>query len=239
MNDIKEVQALWKDEPEAHKRLHEAFVDKVNQVPELKEHRDWVEQNIFGFGERSFLWMWYLLVKEMPAEFSFMEIGVFRGAILSAIRVISDMQGKKVDRFGVTPLDSTGDHWESDYRADIEKMHDQFETEKDYTIFEGLSTDEKIIQEASKNLYDILYIDGGHTKEVVQSDLKHYAPLVKPGGFLVVDDACNSFRIPHGMFPGIAPVTEAVDEVLPPRTPNEEWEFLFSIVHNRVYRKIK
>ena len=55
---------------ETHQRINETFIELVNADPELKAFRDFVEGNndtpvkIFGFGERSFLWMWKLLVDE-------------------------------------------------------------------------------------------------------------------------------------------------------------------------------
>lgn len=82
-------------------------------------------------------------------------------------------------------------------------------------------------------MYDILFLDGGHSYEVIKSDLKNYCPKVKRGGYLVIDDSCNNMDIPNGMFGGIASVTKAVEEYF----PNEEFEFLFSVVHNRVYLK--
>lgn len=35
---------------------------------------------------------------------------------------------------------------------------------------------------------DILFIDGDHRRSVVESDLEHYIPYVKPGGYIVCDD---------------------------------------------------
>jgi cephalosporin hydroxylase len=80
----------------------------------------------------------------------------------------------------------------------------------------------------------MVYIDGGHSYEVVQSDLKNYAPMVKPGGYLIVDDCCHKYNLPPGYFPGIESVSKAVDEVL----PNEQFKELFSVVHNRVFQRV-
>lgn len=232
---LQDVKNIWIDNPETHKAINKDFIEKVNSIPELKAHRDWVESNIFGFGERSFLWLHKLIVDEMPADFSFMEIGVFRGAILSLYKLLADMQGKKVTRYGVTPLDGSDGHWDSDYKKDIETIHDQFNLTKDYKILHGLSTDTEIIKEAQAVApLDILYIDGGHTYDVVKSDLEHYLPLVKSGGYLIVDDCANEMKMPFGFFQGIEPVTRAVNEVL----PNSKFEFLFNVVHNKIFRRL-
>lgn len=236
---LKEVQNAWQDTPEAHSDIHETFKEKVNEHIRMNEHRTFVENHIFGFGERSFHWLWYLIIQEMPAKFSFLEIGVLKGQTLSLVEMLANEMGKKAKCYGVTPLSTEGGVWESDYKADIEFIHDKFGLAKDYTILNGLSEDPEIIKKASKLKLDILYVDGGHSKEHVINDLQHYSPLVKLGGYMVIDDACNSFRMPFGYFQGIEAVTRVVDDLLPPRTPHPEWEFICSVVHNRVYQKVK
>lgn len=165
-----------------------------------------------------------------------LEIGVFRGQILCLLSMIAEIQDKKAEIYGITPLDSTDGHWESNYAQDIIDLHDRF-GQKQPVIIKGLSTDKKIIASSVKE-YDIVYIDGGHTYDVVKSDLSVYPYMVEKGGFLIIDDCCNSFDLPFGHFAGINSVTNAVDEFLPPCTPNEDFEFLFNVVHNRVYKRI-
>lgn len=234
-----EVKAFWQNDIEVQKQLNEGFVARTNSVDELNAHRTWVEQNIFGFGERAFPWLWYLVVKELPKSFTFMEIGVFKGQTLSLVKLLANMQKKKADRYGITPLSSEGGVWESDYRRDIETIHDQFNLKKDYILLVGLSEDPAIIEQTQKLPLDVLYIDGGHEERHITNDIEQYSGLVKVGGFMVIDDCCNSFRMPFGYFQGIQAVTNVVDAKLPPVTPSEEWEFVFSVVHNRVYRKLK
>lgn len=228
MNSIKEVQSIWQDTPETHKAINEYFTEQVNADPKLKAYRDWIEEKIFGFGERSFLWMWKLLIDEIPAP-EFLEIGVFRGQILGLIRLLSP----EASITGITPLDSTGGHWESDYAEDIKLLHTTFDL-KQPDIIKGLSTDEAVL-EVSKKEYDIIYIDGGHTYEVAYHDVYHYSGLVKIGGYLVIDDAGNKFNMPDGYFKGIEVVSKAVDELL----PNAYYEEIFNVMHNRVFKRIK
>lgn len=235
---LQSVKEHWKDAPETHKEIHESFIEKVNDVPDLKAHRDFVDQHIHGFGERSFLWMWYLIIQEMPQEFTFLEIGIFRGQTLSLVELIASMQGKKAIRYGITPLSTEGGVWESDYKADIEFIHNTFNLSKDYQLLVGLSEDEKIIKQAGKLKLDILYIDGGHEERHIHNDIDNYHGLIKPGGYMVIDDCCNSFRMPFGYFQGIDSVTKVVDEKLPPHSGSNEFEFIISVVHNRIYRKV-
>ena len=44
------------------------YTDKVNADQELKEYRDWIEANAFGFGERCFLWMWNVFLPHIEIE---------------------------------------------------------------------------------------------------------------------------------------------------------------------------
>lgn len=233
--NINTYKLSWIDTPEHHRFINESFTAKVNETPELKAHRDFTEQKCFGFGERSFLWLHKLIVDEMPEQFTFMEIGVYRGAILSLYKLLADLQEKKVTRYGITPLDGTDGHHESNYEQDIKTIHKQFKLKPDYKIIKGLSTAPEIIEHASKIEVDILYIDGGHTYDVVQSDLANYPQHVKQGGYLIIDDACCDMKMPWGFFQGIEPVTKAVNEW--EKTDNG-FEFLFNVVHNKVYRKL-
>jgi hypothetical protein len=238
-NSIDEVIKLWQPTEQYNVKTNDVFKKKVNNSPELKAHRDWVEQNAWGFGERSFQWMWKLLVDKMPEHFVFLEIGVFRGQILSLIGMLANLAGKSVMRYGVTPLSPAEINWESDYEADIRKIHDQFNIWADYIILKGDSTDPKVIESASGLLLDILYIDGCHAKSCVQSDIINYGPLLKVGGYLVIDDSACKFPMPWGYFRGIQSVCDGVDELLPPGINHDQYEHLFNIVHNRVWRKIK
>lgn len=228
---IHTLRTNWQDTPEYHSSVNNDFTAKVNSIDWMNEYRTWIENNVFGFGERSFLWLWKLLVDEMPSEFTFCEIGVFRAQILGLIKMLASDTGRKVTRYGVTPLDSSGGVWESDYRVDIEKLHDTFFIPKDYKLIVGNSTDAETI-ESARNEYDLLYIDGSHTYEDCLSDLKNYAPMVKHGGWLVIDDACTDMSMPFGYFQGIEPVTKATLEYI-----DENWEFYGNVVHLRVYRR--
>lgn len=232
LQDLKDV---WRNSDYVNKGIHEAFVQKTNSTPELKAHRDWVEQNIFGFGERSFHWLHQIVVNEMPETFKFLEIGGFRMQVVSLYQILADKAGKKVDRYCVSPMSGMDGHWESDYFADSKRIHDQFNIPNDYKLFHGSSTDSAIIAETSASApYDVVYIDGGHTYEVVKSDLENYVKLVKPGGYLIIDDCSNNLQMWPGCFPGIASVSRAVDEFMPAQT---DFEHIGAVMHNRIWKR--
>lgn len=236
MSIITELKEGWVNHPDYHKAINELFAKYINASPELKDHRDFVEQNVFGFGERSFQWMHKIIVDELPQVFTFLEIGVFKGQILSLYELLANISGKKATRYGVTPLSTAGGVWESDYKQDIEFIHDRFGLAKDYEILQGLSTDPEIIRQAQDLSVDVLYIDGGHDYDTVISDITNYLPILKPGGFLIIDDCCNDLDMPFGYFTGIKEVTKATNKIM---GANPDYEFLFSVVHNKVWKKIR
>jgi cephalosporin hydroxylase len=82
----------------------------------------------------------------------------------------------------------------------------------------------------------MLFIDGSHEYDDVVLDLVNYSPLVKSGGYLLIDDACNDMNEPFGFFQGIEPVTRAVLEWEKTEI-GQEFEFVFNVVHNRLYRR--
>jgi hypothetical protein len=88
---------------------------------------------------------------------------------------------------------------------------------------------------ASGQEWDVIYVDGGHDYEVAKQDIYTYSSFVKVGGFLIVDDCANRYNMPDGYFKGIETVSRAVDELL----PNDYFCELFSVVHIRVFKRIK
>ena len=234
MNTIKELEVEWSDNEANHRYIHETLCFKTNAVPELKALRDYVESNIFGFGERSFYWLFKLIADTQVYDMKFLEIGVFRGQILALMRILKP----KAQITGITPLDTTNDgvnhHWESDYAADIKKIHDDFNLEQP-KIIKGLSTDPEVTSEASKTRWDVIYIDGGHAYEVAKYDISHYSSFVRIGGYLIIDDCAHKYNLPDGMFRGIDAVSQAVDSLL----PNEFYREVCSVVHIRVFQRIK
>ena len=227
--NLTELKENWQDTPEYHKHIHELFTQLVNNDPILKKHRDYVEQNIWGFGERSFWWMWKLILDELQEQAKLLEIGVFRAATLSFWRILKPDAGI----IGVTPLDTSGDVWESNYADDIWKIHEDFDIEQPTIVAYRSESDSalKIVRACSNN-YDCVYIDGLHTHEGALIDLKNYAPMVRSGGFLVIDDCCCDMHMPFGYFQGIETVNSAFDE-----WDKSDFEFVFNCVHLRVMRK--
>ena len=232
MKTIQDIKNNWGNTEELQKAMHENMCELVDNDHELKLHRDFVQDNVFGFGERSFWWAWKLICAELPENPTLLEIGVFRSATLSLWKLLRP--DSKV--FGITPLDTSGDMWESDYEADIKHIHDKFNLPQPF-IFKGRSDNPEIVAAASSFLYDVVYIDGSHTFEDSLHDLNTYARLVKEGGFLVVDDAASRFNMPFGYFTGIKEVCDAL-QTWEASAGAKRFEFCFNVKHLMVYKRV-
>jgi len=236
------MMELYKDAPECHTQIWNTFKELVNQTPHLKEHREWVIANNHGYGNRALHWMWNLLVKTMPIEWKFLEIGVFKGQTISLISFLNRFHHKQGLVYGVTPLDETDKHPIDDYEYRIGQIYAQFGLDmSDLLIVEGLSTDPAVIQTVETLAqFDIVYVDGGHDYEVVLSDLEKYTPYICYGGYLVIDDASCDLKIPDNLirlnWRGIPEVCRALSDWWEGGGKNE-FEHLFAVGHNRIFRR--
>ena len=240
--------------------IYELFTERTNQNPMLREHRDWVEANKWGFGDRAFHYMWLLLLQNLHesgrADVELLEIGVFKGQTISLWTLIAQELQLGAHVTGITPL--TGKpplppllhrtrmlldrkyrqdahvgnlHIRSDYKDDIEKIFRNFGLEfGDVTLVRGLSQDESVHAQVRGKSFDLVYVDGGHRYEEVAADLKLYGPLVREGGYLVVDDAAY-FEPGSAFFKGFESVSTAANELDPRRYAN-----VLNVGHNRIYK---
>jgi hypothetical protein len=221
---------------ERNKFMYEMFESHVKKDEELLSSFEKCE----GFGETPFSYNWKLLVDEMPNNFKFLEIGVYKGRVCAQVSMLAKRLGKEHSIFGITPLSTSGDKYSryenDDFKAAIYKSFDTCKADKSkLTILHGFSQDPSIITEASKHAqYDIIFIDGCHDYEVVCQDIKNYLPLLKSGGYLVMDDCAKFIEHPYGRFHGHPDVSRATQELL---DNNKDLTYYFAIGHNRLWRK--
>lgn len=228
----------WEDTIEFHQRNRSNFEYFCTQNYLFYRIREWVKQNVWGFGEDVFAPMWHSLLSYLHAEFvrsneadtlDLLEVGVFKGQALAMWASITDCYITAVSTFA--PSGDVGFEFSEE---DVYVLFDEFNLYRNsLNLIKGDSTDPKVVEKAREQ-YHMVYIDGGHEYDVCTSDLKNYAPMVRPGGLLVVDDCCNNTQVPNGWFGGIVTVTQAVEDYM---RDNEEWEFLFSLVHIKVFRR--
>jgi hypothetical protein len=243
---FQEAVDFWQDTPEVHTTIYQEFKKNVNADQTLKQHRDFVVYHQFGYGNRPFHWMWNLICAEMPIHFRFLEIGVYQGQVISLMSLLNQRYGKRGVIFGLTPLAAVNDkfskHHEVDYEERIAMLYHQFGLDaSDLQIIQGLSTDKDVVRQADLNApYNVVYIDGGHDYDTVISDIAFYSQMVAVGGYLVMDDSANYLNIPDGLirmnWRGIQEVSDAVRAQL---ESNDQFEHIFSVAHNRVWKRVK
>lgn len=243
MPDLFQEAKQWKDTEAISKDFVDRFTEYVNGDAQLKEHRDHIEKHAYGFGERAFHWLWKLVIDEMPTSFNMLEIGVYKGQVLSLVRLLTNRTNRVASIVGVTPLSTfagrTGkftDFPDCDYRAMINNLHDEFNLEYP-TIIVGDSTSLEVHTKVSLDMppFDIVYIDGCHEYAYVANDLIFYIQCLKVGGYLVVDDSACHLKQAMGYFQGIQDVSEAVRTII---EPDADCVHLFACMHNRVWRKV-
>lgn len=230
---LAELKSEWADFPEFHKAVHEHYTECVNNDLRLNDHRTYIENRVFGMGERSFWWLWKLLLEELPENPKLLEIGVFKGATMSLWKLLRPDS----DCYGVTPLDGRGTGWtEDDYFAHITNIHHDFGLQMP-TLYVGGSAEPEMV-ELSQNTapYTVVYVDGDHSEAGALSDLVNYAPMVDSGGWLVIDDAACRTAQPWGYFQGIQSVCDAL-ATWERSEMAKDFEFQFNVVHLMCYKR--
>jgi len=220
-----------------HKAIYETFHVNAERNPVLDKHYSVTE----GFGELAFSWSWYLLVKAMPTQFKFLEVGVYKGRVLSLVKLVSNMLNKQATIFGVTPLNTSGDKYSKydtvDFLSEIKLSYSKSNLSFDSTqIIKGYSQDEEVLEKANANKeYDMIFIDGCHDYEVVCLDIYNYGKMLKVGGYLILDDASSLVKGAYGRFLGHHDVGTAVKDFLENDT---QFVHLYAVGHNRVWKKV-
>jgi hypothetical protein len=229
----------YENTAEWHQWAYEDFELKVRHTPWLFDHREWVVQNFWGFGDTAHWWLWKLLIEQVQDGFKFLEIGVYRGSILSLIPWIAKHQNKEAYTYGVTPLKPTTDDVhaytgsQDGYEADVAKACNIWADGVQPQLMAGMSYEPHIIADIKiYSPFDIVYIDGGHTFECVAMDLFNYTPLVAKGGFLVMDDASWFLNFESHIWRGYESVGLAIRRYLETQSI---FHHLFAIGHHRVF----
>lgn len=240
LTTLADVEAYYaKKEPERHKVLYEAFAQNITEKnPTVAKAFEVGE----GFGELAFCWQWQILVDAMKPDFKFLEIGVYKGRTLGIVQLLTQQTGKPCEIYGLTPLSNIGDKYsryaDEPYGPAISGNLVKMGAREplDIQLIEGLSTDAAAMTTAAnQGPYDIIYIDGGHDYEVVCHDIATFVPLLKSGGYLVMDDASLLLENPYGQFLGHNDVCNAIKDKIDGRS---DLTHLFAVGHNRCWKKV-
>jgi len=286
--------ASYKNTAEYNDTVWRSFTKQTDRVSFLKSHRDWVEQNSWGFGDRAFHNMWYLLLKDdvlTRHSPSLLEIGVYKGQVISLWALVAQQLSRPVEITAISPFEGSRTWWalklkmllgklkrimigsatcvglgrvrdflllaaqslssyfdhnlirdckmrsanfyeKADYSGNVSRIFENFALQSaNVNLVRGYSQDESVRRQVVGRFFDIVYIDGGHRLEEVVADLEFYSPLVRYGGYLVIDD--SSYNLPGTAFwKGHESVSRAVENWAAPGFTN-----VLNIGHNRVYMR--
>jgi hypothetical protein len=205
----------------------------------LQAHRSYYKLEQRGFGEDSFHVMWYLLMKELVPK-NMLEIGVYRGQVISLWALIAQKLDMTCDIHGISPFSSAGDNVSVylsniDYYADVLSNFSYFSLDLPH-LHRGFSTDPEMVNIIESNIWDMIFIDGSHDYEVVKNDFKVCASTLTDGGIIVLDDSAlyTGFVPPAYSTAGHPGPSILANEIV----DANEFKEILSVGHNRVFQKI-
>ncbi len=228
----------------------------------LAAHRAHVERFKLGFGDAAFHALWQQLLAAAHERFGSvdaLEIGVFKGQVVSLWALLAKTHRWPVRVHGITPFQGqplpaaswwcallsrlnprfrerllSGDFYPEDDYEEIVRRH--FEHHgldfDDARWYRGYSNDTAILAQVASTSFHIVYVDGGHTFEAVSGDIAAFAPKIPEGGWIVMDDA--AFDLPGTAFwKGYESVARACRGL-----PALGFKNVLNVGHNRVFEKI-
>jgi hypothetical protein len=215
----------------------DAYFERLSNT--VQDHRRYFEQDRRGYGERAFHVLWHRLSVEFEID-QFLEIGVYRGQVLSLVALLQKEAGKRQRVTGMSPFTSFGDdhsvYPELDYESDVRSHFRHFDL-ADPILVRANSTDARAEQVIAGTEWDCVYIDGDHDYDVVRHDWEMCSKAVKEGGVIVLDDAglYTGFRALHDYYPfrgheGPSRVAREADRT--------QFELILQVGHNLVFRKL-
>jgi hypothetical protein len=203
----------------------------------VREHRAYFRRESRGFGEDAFHAMWWLLfVENRPARA--LEIGVYRGQVISLWSLIAKYLHQPCEVHGISPLSPAGDAVGAyasgiDYETDIRGSFQRFRLPQPILV-KALSIDEVATDHLRRGNWDLIYIDGSHDFDVVLSDYRRSRDHLRSGGILVMDDASlgTDFQPPRFSFAGHPGPSRVAQEFAA-----REMQFLGAVGHNAIFLK--
>ena len=239
MQELSEVIDFYKnDNIDKNKIIYQTFEKNIKEYPALEKQHD----DTPGFGELSFSWSWFLLVKSMPSTFTFLEIGVYKGRVLALIQLLSNIFNKHVKIYGVTPLDGAAtdkysEYQDCDYLTAIKKSYNICRTSfRNTNIIQGYSQEKDTIEKTKNHSpFSMVFIDGCHDYDIVVQDIKNYSEMLVENGYLILDDASLYIPNPYGTFLGHPDVGKAIQDTI---DKDPRFVHLYAIGHNRIWKKI-
>jgi len=215
-----------------------AFQDFHRILPEeLRDHREYFTIDRRGFGEDAFHTMWWRLFNEFNPQ-NFLELGVYRGQVISLIALLSQRKGIDCCITGISPFTSIGDSVSKyrvnlDYQLDILSHFEHLRLPKP-TLVQAYSTDQIALDVIASRTWDMIYIDGNHDYEIVVKDWVACSKAVKIGGLVILDDSGlgTLYRPPAFAtkgHPGPSRLAAEIDSTV--------FQEILQVGHNRVFQR--
>src|SRR5690606_936560 len=254
----------YRCDAETNNRIHKEFTKLTESTDFLVDHRQFIESNKLGFGDRAFHYMWLLVLQYLSEHFRkprLLEIGVYKGQVISVKSLISRMHNYDCEISCITPLSGNarpqsrlGYYWrlitsskfradvksgnfysDDDYRGIIRKLFEHFNLDFErISLYKGLSTDKEILDKLCDEKFDLIYIDGDHNQSVVEMDIRNFSSKISPGGLLVMDDAsCNIPGGENGVYWKGHQSVSAACEII----PQLGLVNVLNVGHNRIYQR--
>jgi len=208
-------------------------------LPEnIREHRYYFEQEQRAFGERAFHTMWYLLFEEYKIR-NFLEIGVYRGQVLSLAVLLQKLDNIEGEVVGISPFSSTGDSV-SNYLSNIDYYQDTLTNFEHFglrspRLIKSYSTDKDALDVINEGEWDCIYIDGSHEYEIAKEDWLNCSKNVKVNGVIVLDDSAleTIYRPPVFATKGHSGPSQLAMEI-----DGTSFREVLRVGHNRVFERI-
>lgn len=209
------------------------------QIPDaVRKHREYFGIDGRGFGEDALHTMWFLLHREFTLR-QFLEIGVYRGQVLSLVSLLQQMHGRGGVVAGISPFCAAGDSV-SRYREEIDYLEDTRSHCRAFSLpqpelLRAYSTDPESVKMIHSRPWDCIYIDGNHDYEIASIDWANSAEAVMQGGLVVLDDSglTTDFAPPRFAtkgHPGPSRIATEVDR--------SRFKEILQVGHNRVFQKV-
>ncbi len=251
----------YRSTAENNDRLHTEFTSQTWADPLLAQHRKYIEEHKLGFGDPAFHFLWKLLTTAAAQRFArprCLEIGVFKGQVISLWAVLARELSLPLELHAVTPLRGNpappSTLWHKmryrfsasyreqvqngnfypveDYEAVVQNLFATFSVRwEDVKLWRGYSTDRAILFRLPEELH-LVYVDGDHSYLGASNDIKNFAPRIVAGGWMVMDDA--SCDLPGTVFWKGHPAVSRACELL----PGFGFRNILNIGHNRVFERM-